>query len=215
MEEYNKICYEDVKKIFENHRVFSRGNANTELYWYEYMWSVLGRKSLTIFHTQEEKYNIYLRAVALIQIFFDYLKSACEDENYLDYVYVEDLIDKIDKSYLDKLIEKYPYINDFVEDYDMDYDKVVVYLAAELFRDEVYSALCDELGKDNLFYSMGAVVYLINAENNYFNDKDILQPNSSEEFWEIYEKIKDQIVFQSNTSFVGSFDKWNDEEWLL
>lgn len=79
------LSFDELRWVFQNGTLWV---SNYEMYWYEYAWGILERQGKTAYTNERERYEVRLRALALIRVYYQFSEIMFEEsrEDYSDFI---------------------------------------------------------------------------------------------------------------------------------
>lgn len=79
------LSFDELRWVFQNGTVWG---SNYEMYWYEYAWGILERQGKTAYKNERECYEVRLRALALIRVYYQFSEIVFGEsrEDYIDFI---------------------------------------------------------------------------------------------------------------------------------
>ena len=79
------LSFDELRWVFQNGTLWI---SHYEMYWYEYAWGILERQGKTAYTNERERYEVRLRALALIRVYYQFSEIVFEEsrEDYIDFI---------------------------------------------------------------------------------------------------------------------------------
>jgi len=195
---FNKVEFNDVKTIFEEHNIWSGG---VEIFWYQLAWECLEKEGLINYSDGYDLAFVYIRAYTLIMIYGEF-SSLISDENYSYEFFRENVEEILSDFILGQLIMKSQYKfnklpNHFCEIkiYENENIEDAFFELIDNERYKVFNAIENHISKfqDKIFKIFAALYITVVTPYKSSEDEIPEEIPSYESYLTVYEKQYDDI----------------------
>ena len=161
----DSLSFDELRWVFQNGTVWV---SHYEMYWYEYAWGILERRGKTAYINERERYEVRLRALALIRVYNQFSEIAF-GEGTKDYSYFID--DELPELVIGQILGGLIGADEIYEDVE----EALICLLDAMKYDAFKSLKAELTGSDAFAWMYGT------GDSSYFDgDADILSVSDYE-----------------------------------